>query len=282
MAVKRKSKSSNGKSKSLLSIERKKKLLGLLFIFSSILLLLSIISYSRFDEANLSSFWRDLFSSLNNNQDTAVNINNWLGIFGAHLSSFFIGSTLGIFSAVLPLLMLVWGIALFFKIPYKTLIKTSNFLLAFGILLSALFGVLRMNYNLFPGMIELSGSVGNYLGEVLGKLLGGVGGIIFLITGLAALIILTFNISLEGIAGFFKNVFEGSAVEKEKTKDDNLNLKKIKALRKDERKKRKRIPEEVAVTAEDLMDEGSEEQTRIRIIRKDEPEPEVKNELQEY
>ena len=213
--MKRKSKStSNGKSKSLLSTEQKKKLIGLLFIFSSILLLLSIISYSRFDEANLSSFWSDLFNSLGHNS-AAVSVHNWLGIFGAHLSNFFIGSTLGIFSAVIPLLMLLWGIALFFKIPYKTLIKTSNFLLALGILLSALFGVLRTNYNLFPGMIELSGSVGNYLGEVLGRLLGGIGGIIFLIAGLAALIILTFNISLEGISGFFKNMFEASAIETE-------------------------------------------------------------------
>ena len=281
MAVKRKSKStSNGKSKSLLSIEQKKKLLGVLFIFSSILLLLSIISYSRFDEAVLSSFWSDLFSSLGKNS-TAGNVHNWLGIFGAHLSSFFIGSTLGIFSAVIPLLILIWGIALFFKISYKTLIKTSNFLLAFGILLSAMFGVLRTNYNLFPGMIELSGAVGNYLGEVLGRLIGGIGGIIFLIAGLAALIILTFNISLEGISGFFKKLFEGGPVETEKVVEGNSNLKKIKALRKEERKKHKRIKEKVAVTAEDLMDEESEEQTRIRIIRKDEPEPEVKNEIQE-
>ncbi len=280
MAVKRKSKSSNGKSKSLLSIEQKKKLIGLLFIFSSILLLLSIISYSRFDEANLSSFWSDLFNSLGTGQNATIN--NWLGIFGAHLSNFFIGSTLGIFSAVFPLLMLVWGIALFFKIPYKTLIKTSNFLLALGILLSAFFGVLRTNYDLFPGMIELSGSVGNYLGEVLGRLIGGVGGVVFLIAGLAALIIITFNISLEGIAGFFKNMFEGSVTaETEKTVDDNTNLKKIKALRNKEKKKRKSVSEEAAVTAKDLMEEETEEQTRIRIIRKNEPQPEIRNVIQE-
>ena len=279
--MKKKSKStSNGKSKSLFSTEQKKKLIGLLFIFSSILLLLSIISYSRFDEANLSSFWSDLFNSLGHNS-AAVSVHNWLGIFGAHLSNFFISSTLGIFSAVIPLLMLVWGIALFFKIPYKTLIKTSNFLLALGIMLSALFGVLRTNYNLFPGMIELSGSVGNYLGEVLGRLLGGIGGIIFLLTGLAALIILTFNISLEGIAGFFKKMFEGGTVESEKEVSDNSNLKKIKELRSDDKKKRKKVPEEIAVTAEGLMDEETEEQTRIRIIRKDEPEPEIKNAIQE-
>ena len=287
MAVKRKSKSTgikNGKSKSLLTIERKKKLAGLLFIFSSILLLLSIISYSRFDEANLTSLLGDLFNSLSGDPgaNASADINNWLGILGAHISSFFISSTLGIFSAVIPLLMLIWGVALFFKISYKALIKTSNFLIVLGLLLSALFGLLRTNYSFFPGMIELSGAVGNYLGEVIGRLLGGIGGVIFILAGLGALIILTFNISLDGVIGLVKNIFESNMTEsRENVNEDDSNIEKIKALREGNKRKRKRIPEEATVTAEGLMDEEAEEQTRIRIIRKDEPEPVTKNILQE-
>ena len=287
MAVKRKSKSTgikNGKSKSLLTIERKKKLAGLLFIFSSILLLLSIISYSRFDEANLTSLLGDLFNSLSGDSgaNASADISNWLGILGAHISSFFISSTLGIFSAVIPLLMLIWGVALFFKISYKALIKTSNFLIVLGLLLSALFGLLRTNYSFFPGMIELSGAVGNYLGEVIGRLLGGIGGVIFILAGLGALIILTFNISLDGVVGLVKNIFESNVSEsRENVNEDDSNIEKIKALREANKRKRKRVPEEATVTAENLMDEEAEEQTRIRIIRKDEPEPVTKNILQE-
>jgi S-DNA-T family DNA segregation ATPase FtsK/SpoIIIE len=275
LATKRKSKirqTNNGKGKPLFSIDQKKRIVGLLFIFSSILLLLSIISYSRFDEAIP---YKDFFSS-------SKEANNWFGIVGAYISGFLIRSTLGIFSAVIPLLLLIWGVALFFKISYKTLIKISNFLIAFGLLLSALFGLLRTNYSLFPNMMELSGSVGNYLGEVLGRLLGGVGGIIFLIVGLFTLIVLTFNIKLDGIVVFIRNVLVDKAGETDQVENGkDSNLKRIKALRKAEKKKRKKITEEVSVTADDLMEEEVQQQTRIRIVRKDEPEPEVENVLQE-
>jgi S-DNA-T family DNA segregation ATPase FtsK/SpoIIIE len=279
--AKRKSKikqTKNGKGKLLFSIGQKKKIAGLLFIFLSILLLLSIISYSRYDEANLSG---NLFGT-SAGDTTPSNINNWFGILGAYISHFLITSTLGIFSAVIPLLMLIWGIALIFKISYKTLIKTSNFLLALGLLLAALFGLLRTNYNLFPNMIELSGSVGNYLGEVLGRLLGGVGGITFLVAGLFALIVITFNIKLDGIVTFIKNVLGNNAGETEQAANGkDSNLKKIKELRKAEKRKRKKIPEEASVTADDLMEEEVEQQTRIRIVRKDEAKPEIENVLQE-
>lgn len=280
MAARRKSKikqTNNKKGSPLFSIEQKKKIIGLLLAFFSILLLLSIVSYNSSDNDSLSTFFNDFSDSLSKSGDK--DITNWLGIIGAHISNFFITSTLGIFSAVIPLLMLIWGIALLFKISYKTLIKTSNFLLALGILLSALFGLLRTNYSLFPNMMELSGLVGNYLGEVLGRLLGGVGSIIFLIIGLGTLIFLTFNIKLDGIAELIKNVFENNVDETEQaTNGEGSNLKKIKELRKENKRKHKKIAKEVHVTSEDLMDE---EQTRIRIVRKDEPEPEIKNVLQE-
>jgi S-DNA-T family DNA segregation ATPase FtsK/SpoIIIE len=283
LVTKRKSKirqTNNGKGKSLFSINQKKKIVGLLLVFLSILILLSIVSYNDSDNDSLSTFFNDFYNSLSNGADK--DITNWLGIVGAHISSFFVTSTLGIFSAAIPLLLLTWGVALFYKISYKTLIKISNFLIAFGLLLSALFGLLRTNYNLFPNMMELSGSVGNYLGEVLSRLLGGVGGIIFLIVGLFTLIVLTFNIKLDGIVAFIRNILVDKAGETDQVENGkDLNLKKIKELRKAKKKKRKKIPEEVSVTADDLMEEEAEQQTSIRIVRKDEPEPEVENVLQE-
>ncbi len=280
--MKRKSKikqNGTGKKKSVFSVNQKKKILGLLLIFFSILLLLSIISYSQFDEAYLSTFLKDFFNSLSSNNNFS-RINNWLGVIGAHISGFFIRSTLGIFSAVIPLLFLIWGFSLFFKITYKTLIKVSNFLLLFGLILSAFFGLLRTNFNLFPGVIELSGSVGNYLGEVFNRLLGGVGSIIFLIGGLGALIIFTFNIKLDGLINFFKNLFESSLAGKEEAIDEkNSNLNKIKELNENKKKKIKK-EKEPSLSGAELMDEESEE-TRIRIIRKNETESQAKNVVQE-
>jgi S-DNA-T family DNA segregation ATPase FtsK/SpoIIIE len=281
--LKRKSKiknSNTGKNKSIFSVSQKKKILGILLIFFSFLLLLSIISYSRFDEAYLSTFFGDFFDSLSADNSFS-NINNWLGVIGAHISGFFIRSALGIFSAVIPLLLLFWGFALFIKITYKTLIKISNFLLLFGLILSAFFGLLRTNYNLFPEMIELSGSVGNYLGEVSGRLLGAVGGIIFLAGAFAALIILTFNIKLDSLINFLKNIFESSLAGKEESVDEkDANLLKIKELN-EKRNKKGRREKEPVLTGNELTDEETDQQTKIRIVRKDEPVPPVKNVVQE-
>jgi len=274
--VKRKSKSTSGKNKSVFSAGQKKKILGLLLIIFSLLLLLSIISYSRYDEAYLSTLFSDFFNSLGSDNNFSK-IDNWLGIVGAHISGFFIKSTLGIFSAVIPLLFILWGLALIFKTNYKTLIIISNFLILLGLLLSSLFGFLRTNYNLFPGVIELSGSVGNYLGEVIRRLLGSVGGIIFLGSGLAALIIITFKIRLGAITRLLKKTIESFGEEKEKPVDvRSSNLEKIKELNETRRKKIKPAKDEVTAD-ENIGEDEINGQTRIRIIRKDEPQPVDKN-----
>ncbi len=270
----------NGKDKSVLSVSQKKKILGALLIFFSFLLLLSIISYSRFDEAYLSTLFGDFFDSLSSDNNFQY-INNWLGVIGAHISGFLIRSTLGIFSAVIPLLLLLWGGAFFLKTSYKTVIKVSNFLLLLGLILSTFFGLLKTNYGLLPGMIEYSGSVGNYLGEVFGRLLGGVGSIIFLTAGFAALIILTFKIRLDGLINLIKNLFENNLADKEEAvevKKDNIE--KIKELNEKKKKKSKKEKEPV-VSGADLMDEEAEQQTRITIVRRDEAEPHEKNAVQD-
>jgi S-DNA-T family DNA segregation ATPase FtsK/SpoIIIE len=176
--------------------------------------------------------------------------------------------------------LFVWGSAILFKISYKSIIKISNFLLLLGLITSAFFGLLRTNYNLFPGMFELSGAAGNYLGEVFGRLLGGLGGIIFLTLSFAALIILTFNIKLDGILDFIKNLFETNLSDNENTAEEKNNLEKIKELNENKKKKLKK-EKEPALTAAEIMDEETAEQTRIRIIRKDEPEPQMKNVVQD-
>jgi S-DNA-T family DNA segregation ATPase FtsK/SpoIIIE len=81
---------------------------------------------------------------------------------------------------------------------------------------------------------------------------------------------------------FIRNVLVDKAGETDQVENGkDSNLKRIKELRKAEKKKRKKITEEVSVTADDLMEEEVQQQTRIRIVRKDEPEPEVENVLQE-
>ena len=193
--------STGGKSPSILA-GKKKKIFAILLLLFSILILLSIISYSRFDRANLSNSFSDLSTS-NPKADTR----NWLGIIGAYVSDFFIRSTLGISSIIFPVLLLGFGLSLLKLISYRRLINTSNFLLIAGLLLSTVLGVFRTHFQVFSDNYELSGSVGDYLGLSLSHLLGGVGSLILLFAAAIILFVIAFDIKLENIFHFIESLF---------------------------------------------------------------------------
>ena len=286
----KKNKNGSGEKTAAPASGKKKKILGILLILFSILILLSILSYSRFDKANLNYKFSDLFRVFGSNSEfihRADSTHNLLGIFGAYISDFFINSTLGIFSSVFPLMFLIWGISFLYKINFRRLINISNFLIITGAILATFFGVLRTHYKVLTGMYEISGSIGDYLGEASGRLLGGIGSIFFLIAASAILLVVAFDIKIENIFMFFKNMFFKSVntIKDEYEKsgiptDEDENLKKIKELR-PEKGRKKAQPKEKTPSAEDLMEEEAKEQTRIRIIRKnDSPTGQEENAVQ--
>ncbi len=272
-------KTTNGEGKTAPVSGRNKSIIGIILMLLSVGILLSIVSYSRFDEANLGAK-----NILNQPED----MRNWLGVFGAYISDFFINSTLGYFSIIFPVLLFIWGLSAFKKITFKKLINISNFFLLAGFILSTFFGVMRMHYQAFGGIYELSGSIGDYLGSFLSRLVGGVGSILLLFTLSVILLIVAFDVKLESIITFFQNLFTGSSEreieEQAEVKEESKeNLKKIKELSGEKKKKKKLFgKEEAAVaTAAELMESEAEEQTRIRIIRKDEvPKKEEVNKIQ--
>lgn len=307
MAVKKKTRTKNGKTGGgekyfTISAEKKKKIIGILLILFSVLLLLSILSYSRYDQAILNYSFSDLFRVFGSNSafiHKAESTRNWLGIFGAYVSDFFINSTLGIFSSVFPLMFFIWGLSFFKKINFRRLIHISNFLLITGFILSTFMGVLRTHYHVFENIYELSGSVGDYLGESVSRLLGGVGSIFFLVAAAFILLIIAFDIKIESIFAFIKNLFTRSVdtikeeLEKSKAEEkDDSNLIKIKKLSEEEgprskkkkkekkEKKSKAVKEEKELSAEELMNE-TEKETTISIVRKDSVPPAAEvNEVQ--
>ncbi len=293
MPVKKKRKNAENKSSEekyfTISREKKKKIIGIFLVVFGLLLLLSIVSYSRYDQANLNYRFSDLFRVFGSNAELmhkAESTHNWLGIFGAYISDFFINSTVGFFSIIFPFMCLIWGYSFFRKVNFRTLIHTSNFLLISALILSSFFGVLRTSYSAFAGVFELSGSIGDYLGEIFGRLFGGIGAIIFLLAAFVVLLIFAFDIKIEKIFDWAKDIFTGSIADiKEKNQNrTEENLIKIKRL--DEeipgKKKKKLSRKEKHTTAEELMKAEAEEQTRIRIIRKDEEpvqQKEIENEV---
>jgi S-DNA-T family DNA segregation ATPase FtsK/SpoIIIE len=251
-------------------VKNKKKLLGLFLIVFSFFLLLSLVSYSRYDQAVLNYKFSDLLRVFNPGNEFR-GTNNLVGIVGAYLSDFFINNTIGIFSAIFPVIIFVWGFSFFKRISFKSMISSFNFLIIAGLILSAFFGVLRARFDLFPNTYEISGSVGDYLGEGLGRLLGGIGTIIFLIAVFIVLIVIAFNIDLEKVAASLRNLFlarsGGTKIKINKPETEKENLRKIKELRQGEKRKKKKAEEFVG--ADELMSPEEQEETKIRIIRRD-------------
>ena len=288
MKKKRSVKETNGNSTQReyfsFSKEKKNKILGLFLILLSVFLFVAIITFNRADEAELTDLFSDIYRSFDEN----VDISNWLGVVGAHISRYLIKATLGYFSIVFPILIFIWGTLYFKKFDKRKVVHIFNFLLISAIILASFFGLLRSHYNMISSVYELSGFVGDFIGAFLGRTFGGLGGILILVLATAVLLIYAFDIKIEELLRKIKKsgIYLLSLISSEKqteeevvteTKEDNLE--KIKKISGEKKKKKIKEPKE-EISATDLMEQEAEEQTRIRIIKKDDtpqqiPENEV-------
>ncbi|MBK6913832.1 MAG: DNA translocase FtsK 4TM domain-containing protein [Ignavibacteriales bacterium] len=251
-----------------MSSEKFRKILGLFVFFLSIFLFLSIISYSRSDEDSLTGLFDNLFSS------GSDNISNWMGIVGAYFSDFFVHRIFGYFSLIIPILLFAWGIHLFNKFDLRILLHSTNFSLLAVTIITSIFGLLANNLDILSETHELSGKLGAVIGSYLGNQLGSIGGLILLLALAATLLIIAFDINIEKLLLSIVSIFrmkddaeidEGTQPDKEGKSAGNIE--KIKKLADEKPKKGKLSKAEL--TAEQLMEAEAEEQTRIRIIRKD-------------
>ena len=270
--AKTKTKKNNGKEESIaiLSFDKKKKLIGIFLSVLALLVFLSILSYSRSDEANLSYKIDDMFRVFSDNPDfahRADSTGNWLGIFGAYISYFLINSTIGYFSIIFPIMLFIWGYSITFNEDYKIAIHLSNFFTSMGVILASFFGMLRFELGVFVDGKELSGKVGAFFGVVLGRLLGGLGSIIFILFLVFVVLFISFDIKFENIAYFIREL-----INKLKSKDKPApvkikkedNLEKIKKLRKEKKKKVEQDDDEFPDVEEPHLE--PETDTTIRII----------------
>ncbi|MCU7500946.1 MAG: DUF87 domain-containing protein [Ignavibacteria bacterium] len=282
MAVKKKTGSSPAKGENYfkISMEKKQKILGIFLVVFSLLILLSIISYSATDEAFLTNSLSDV--SAERSQST----HNLVGLAGAYVASFLVNSIFGFSSVVFPVILFIWGYSIAVSRNYRLALNLSNFLLASGALISSFFGVLRFKLNLFRDVNELSGNAGGFLGISLGKMLGGLGSLILISTLMLVTLIIAFDVKLGPILQFFRSLFEHSEAMLEKAKE-NLqekkesktagNLEKIKNLKAEKPKKQKPQKLDIEDVSEDPMLAAGEEEeeTTIKIVRSNEPELEA-------
>ncbi len=290
----------------VVSPEKKKKIVGLFLLILSILIFFSILSYHRSDIANLTSWLDDFTSSFSPDQEFShrqQNTYNWLGIFGAYTSNFLINSTIGYSCVIIPIILFLWGYSIIISEKRKVALFLSNFLLSMGILVSSFMGLIRSKFGVLSDVKELSGKIGDFFGQTVGILLGGLGGSIFITFIIFIVLFISFDLDLGKIARFFKLIWNSlvddepaktnvddddnvdeepeeeikgtkktkTAVEDKKQDDTKKNLDKIKDLRTGKTKsKLKGLNEALSDDDEDIVPE--DEDTRIQIVRKQEKE----------
>ena len=289
MAVKKKKKAvQNGGNYFVISVEKKKKILGFFLLILSLISALSILSYSRYDQAILTLEYQDLVKVFSTDPVFAQKVNdtqNWLGIFGSYVSDFLINSTIGYFSLIFSVILFLWGYTVVRNSPYKLSIHISNLLLAAGILFASFFGLLRFEHISFYDNVEMSGSIGYVFGAGIGRLLGEVGGIILFFFLIVVVLIIAFDIKIEKIFSFLKHWLADAFEEKEEAIKINKetetvtedNISKIKKLRVVKKKDKKNLESEPAV--EDNA--PAPNRTTISIVKRDEREKVIETEIDE-
>jgi hypothetical protein len=134
-----------------------------------------------------------------------ADLRNNLGLFGAFTAHFFINLTLGYFSVVFPLLLIVWcGVALA-RLETARPVLVTNYALLFAFLLSACSGVLR--YSVGGIGNEWSGLLGAFTGDILVSLIGAVGALIFLVACLGVTVVFAVDLDVQKSVERFKRFY---------------------------------------------------------------------------
>ena len=165
-------------------------------ILASLMLLLSIISYSAIDQASGEiSLW-DIWKVFSNDESIllkAERTQNWLGLFGAVVSNWFINSTIGFAVIIVPFLGFVWSLYLLNEKNLRRKIILTNYTIILAVLFASFAGLLKQFDGALP--MEWSGVVGHFIAYVLAKSAGITGATICVVGGF--FIVLTLLIDLD-------------------------------------------------------------------------------------
>jgi len=223
--VKRRKDKSSGSSRKFeegLPIANKKQILGFFLVLFSLLVVLSIISYSDADQSRLESFnLSDIFKK--ENQSANYQTSNWLGIVGVIISGFFVRDTFGYFSLVIPSLLVLFGIFLMRKRALLDSLQPSVYLLVLMILFSSLFGVMKLTLGNDKISYTLVGRSGDYFSSILYFMLGSFGSylLLFLLIIVFGFFMLDRDIvkSLARLKVMFQNLREKFSASMEEMKE---------------------------------------------------------------
>ncbi len=184
-------------------------------IISSILVGLSIVSYSPADDANSEIGFLDMFKLFLGDEAMRARadmIHNWLGIFGAYIANFFVNSTLGYFSIAFPAILFIFSWTALQKKDYIKAARASTMVLIYGIIIAAFSGYLKTLFGTDKFGKEWYGLIGEFSAVALIRAFGAIGGAAVIFLVLFALIVFTLKISpqelINAFGWFFSLIFK--------------------------------------------------------------------------
>lgn len=148
---------------------------GILIMAISVLLLLSIASYHPDDYSIVKSLSYDTLLEVD--EGPALRVNNWLGVFGAYISYFFVNTLFGYVSVLIPLIVFSIGWFVFRQENINILSWPVAYGLWMVFLVSTIIGWFYTRYEAYS--VAWSGNSGIYFSSLLQNFTG-IGSIIIL------------------------------------------------------------------------------------------------------
>jgi S-DNA-T family DNA segregation ATPase FtsK/SpoIIIE len=186
---------------------RKRAILAILMLVSSVLIFLALVSYNTADEANADIPLGSLLGIFTGDpliHAKADTTQNWLGLIGAMISEFLIKSTVGYSVFCFPFLLGLWGWTLLRKGDYQRAVTISNYTLVFALLFATGFGMGRLVFGNDTLGMGWSGAVGDFLAGLLARLIGKAGGSILILAGVLLTVILAADLDVHQIIEWVK------------------------------------------------------------------------------
>lgn len=172
---------------SSLSSQRKLEILGIVIIGISILIAVSIVTYSDGDQAHIEALG---IGGITSGAEESQRVKNGLGVLGAWISLGFVKNAFGYFSLIIPLLGMLYGWYVFRSKPLLRLNGITMLGTYLLFLLATLAGYAIYWFEAGEAFgLRWAGAVGVSLTALLLRFTGGVGtpiilGILVLVTGL--------------------------------------------------------------------------------------------------
>ncbi len=168
----------------------------------AVLLLLALLSYTPYDEANASLSFSDLIGLLQGDeavQARADTTHNWLGLLGAVMAHFLYVNTIGYSALIFPVLTMIWSAAIFRRQTAQNLVRATSLTLALGVLAASFAGVVQL-IDWMPTLApEWSGSVGQFIATISSQLIGSAGAFLLLTALTAIALIVGLDVDLEDL-----------------------------------------------------------------------------------